>query len=87
MKRNFVFKWYENVKYGTPITRVNCILVSKGTGDIGRDAKLATDLFCKSFGNLKKNTIVSIQELNEAGKPVGEPIIPAEKNSIIPEKK
>ena len=41
---------------------------------------------CKNFGNLKHNTIVSIQEMAD-GKPVGEPIVPQEDTSIIPTKK
>lgn len=86
MKRTFNFKWYENTRYGAPIERTNSVMVA-GTGDIGRDAKTATDVFCKSFGNLKKNTIVSIQEVNDKGESIGEPIIPTEENSIIPTKK
>lgn len=86
MKRTFNFKWYENTRYGAPIERTNSVMVA-GTGDIGRDAKTATDVFCKSFGNLKKNTIISIQELNKKGEPIGEPIIPTDENSIVPTKK
>lgn len=87
MKRTFVFKWYENVRYGTPVERENSVLVTKPSGDIGHDAKAATELFCKSFGSLKKNTIISIQEMNDKGEPVGEPITPADENSIVPFKK
>lgn len=86
MKRTFVFNWYENTRYGEPIKRKNSIMLG-GTSDIGHDAKNATELFCKNFGNLKKNTIISIQEINDKGEPVGEPIIPADENSIIPFKK
>lgn len=84
--RNFVFNWYENVRYGTPIERKNTIQVTK-TSDLGHDAKKATDVFCKGFGNLKKNTIISIQEMNDKGEPIGEPIVPTEENSIVPFKK
>ena len=82
MKR-FIFTWYENVKYGTPVERKNIITV-KNKGDIGMTAKAATDVFTKNFGSLKYNTIVSIQEIDENGNPVGEPIIPQEDSSIIP---
>ena len=51
MKRTFIFNWYENTRYGSPIERKNTVFVA-GTGDIGHDAKQATDVFCKSFGNL-----------------------------------
>lgn len=86
MKRTFVFNWYENTRYGSPMERKNTVLVSK-TGDLGYDAKQATEVFCKTFGNLKKNTIVSIQETNEKGEAVGEPIVPTEENSIVPTKR
>ena len=86
MKRTFIFSWYENTRYGPPIERKNTVLVPK-TEDFGYDAKQATEIFCKTFGNLKKNTIISIQETNEKGEAVGEPIVPTEENSIIPTKK
>lgn len=86
MKRIFNFKWHENTRYSTPIERINSVMIA-GTGDTGRDAKTATELFCKSFGNLKKNTILSIQEIDEKGKAIGEPIIPTEENSIVPVKR
>ena len=82
MKR-FIFTWYENVKYGTPVERKNTITV-KNKGDIGMTAKAATDVFTKNFGSLKYNTIVSIQEIDENGNSVGEPITPQENSSIIP---
>ena len=87
MKRTFTFKWYENARYDSPIERTNSILLPAATGDVSRDAKAATEIFCKSFGNLKKNTIISIQERDEKGGLVGEPIIPSEENSIIPTKR
>lgn len=75
MNRKFNFNWYENTRYGSPMKRTNSITV-KGTNDIGFDAKAATEVFCREFGNLKKNTIESIQEINMKGEPVGEPILP-----------
>lgn len=75
MQRKFNFTWYANTKYGSPMKRTNLVTVA-GTNDIGSDAKAATDVFCRTFGNLKKNTIEAIQEINMKGEPVGEPILP-----------
>ena len=83
--KTFIFTWYKNEKYGNPIERHNLIQVTAGP-DIGTSAKKATDVFCQTFGSLKYNTIVSIQEMAN-GKPVGELIIPQEDTSIIPTKK
>jgi hypothetical protein len=82
-KRNFAFTWHKNEKCIEPIIRHNSITVSNASDDTAFAAKAATELFCKTFGNLKKNTIISIQEYNEKG-PVGEPIIPTDNNSIVP---
>ena len=84
--RKFAFTWYENPKYGNPITRTNAVEVPNASPDTGMVAKTAVALFTKSFGNLKKNTIVSIQEFNDKG-PVGEPITPNDENDIVPTKK
>ena len=84
--RNFAFTWYENPKYGEPITRKNAITVPNASPDTGLAAKAAVNVFTKAFGSVKKNTIVSIQEYNDGG-PVGEPIVPSEDNDIIPTKK
>lgn len=81
--RKFIFTWYKNVKYGKPVERKNTISVIN-KGDIGMTAKAATNVFTKNFGSLKYNTIVSIQEIDENGNPVGEPITPQENSSIIP---
>ena len=86
MNRNFAFKWYKNEKYNKPLERTNSITVTNASPDTGLAAKAAVDIFTKTFGSLKYNTIVSIQEYNEEG-PVGEPITPAEDNSIVPLKK
>ena len=83
MKRIFDFTWYKNVKYGEPMVRTNRIMVAND-GDVGRAAKAATNVFTKNFGNLKKNTIISIQEINEKGEKVGEPIVPQGETSIVP---
>ena len=86
MVRNFSFKWYKNEKYREPIERANSITVSDAPADTALAARSATELFVKSFGSLRYNTIVSIQEYNDEG-PVGEPIIPSDDNSIVPLKK
>ena len=81
--RNFLFTWHENVRYGKPMVRTNLVTVN-ASGEIGQVAKAATNVFTKNFGNLKRNTIVSIQEINEKGEKVGEPIVPQDETSIIP---
>ena len=84
--RSFIIKWKENKKYA--LERENLVDVTKDTGDIGIDAKDALNLFCANFGNLKKNEIISIQEVNEKGENIGEPIVPtSDENSIVPYKK
>ena len=85
MKRIFNFIWYKNERYR--IMERESLITVISTGDIGYDAKQAVEVFCKTFGNLKKNTIISIQEVNEKNEPIGEPIIPMNENSIIPIKK
>ena len=64
----FIFNWYKNEKYSTPITRETKITA--------HNAKDATGVFMKSFGNLKKNTINFIQEVSKTGEPIGEQILP-----------
>ena len=81
--RKFAFTWYENPKYGEPIMRSNAIEVVNASPDIGAAAKVAVTMFSRTFGSLKKNTIVSIQEYNDNG-PIGEPIIPNEDSDIVP---
>lgn len=83
MQRFFVFRWCTK----DLIKRTNLIKLSKASGNIGVDAKAATDLFIRAFGNLKKNTILCIQELDEKGVPIGEPITPMENTNIVPARK
>ena len=83
MVRKFSFKWYKNEKFREPVERVNSITVTDASSDTGVAAKAAVNLFTKSFGSLKYNTIISIQEYDENG-PVGEPIVPMEDTSIVP---
>lgn len=82
--RRFMFNWYET-KDRQKIERHNLVEGSiKDSAEIGNAAKLATDLFCKIFGNLKQNTIVSIQEIDAEGQPVGEPITPMGDIKTVP---
>ena len=83
MKRIFDFTWHENVRFGQPMIRTNRVMVASN-GDVGQAAKAATNVFTKNFGNLKRTTIVSIQEINEKGEKVGEPIVPQDETSIVP---
>lgn len=83
--KTFMFTWYKNVKYSSPIERYSTVRVPAGP-DLGLSAKRATEIFCSQFGSLKTNTIVSIQEMVD-GKPVGEPIVPQEDTAIVPTKR
>lgn len=86
MNRQFSIKWHKNEKYREPMERTNSVTVTNASADIGMAAKAAVELFTKSFGSLKYNTIVSMQEYNDEG-PVGEPIVPDADNNIVPMKK
>lgn len=86
MKRTYEFEWYDNrdAKYGTPTPRHNMVTLSKPTGKTEHDAKAALGIFMKSFGNLRKNTIVRIKEFGDNGQ-IGEDITPSDaENAIIP---
>lgn len=82
--KKFLFTYQPISKYGLGDERHNIVTVSKTTGDIGKDAKYALGIFMARTGTLKKNNIVSIQEINEKGEFVGEPIKPTEGSAIIP---
>ena len=83
--KKFCFTWYKNEKYSTPIERKTEI--SSPVDDLASAAKQATVIFTKLNGSLKANTIVSIQEIDAEGNPIGEPIIPTEEEMIVPVKK
>ena len=70
--KTFEILWFKNEKYGNPIERKT--IIQSG------DAQSALQVFMNANGNLKKNTVISIQELDKEGNPVGEPIIPEEEN-------
>lgn len=86
--RKFVFTWQKVSKYDNEPICHNVVSVNHHPdANIGIVAKNATDVFKSSFGNLKKNRIISIQEIDENGTPIGEAIIPDDDTSIVPTKK
>ena len=88
MKRLYTIEWYptKEKKYcGTPVIRTTVLTLANPTGRVEFDAKNALALFTKSYGNLKKNTVIKIKELDENGVQIGEDIVPtSDENSIIP---
>ena len=83
--RRFIITWREN-KINS-LERNTIISVVKPIGDIGQDAKSALNIFCAFNGNLKKNEVISIQEIDEKFNPIGEPIVPTGESNIVPYKK
>lgn len=66
--KTFEILWFKNEKYGNPIERKVIVQSS--------DAQSALQVFMSANGNLKKNTVIHIQELDKKGEPIGEPIVP-----------
>ena len=60
------------------------IAISKPTGDIGLDAKAGVGIFISSTGNLKKNEIIELPQVDENNEPIGEVIKPMNSTSIVP---
>ena len=85
MIRNYNIIWYPT-KDGEKFKRETFIKLSKPTGETNIDAKVALNIFISQFGNLKKNTIIKIIEMNENGQ-IGEDIVPMTDTSIIPAKR
>ena len=84
MRRTYAINCYPT-KDGESVSRTTMVKISKPTGKTDIDAKVAVGLFTKSCGNLKRNTIIKIQEFDENGKQIGEDITPStEENAIIP---
>ena len=77
--KRFLFTWKTK---GYDVERHNLITVSCKPTEVANSiavaADRATSIFKQSFGNLKKNDIISIQEIGDDNTPVGEPIVPAE---------
>ena len=82
--RHFLITYKENKRNGLGIVMHRKISISKPTGDIGLDAKAAVGIFISSTGNLKKNEIIEIQEVDENNEPIGEVIKPMDSPSIVP---
>ena len=82
MIRNYNIEWYPT-KDGIEFKRSSFIKLSKPMGRTEYDAKAALGIFITSYGNLKKNTIIKIVEMDENGQ-IGEDIIPINGSSIIP---
>lgn len=78
-KRYYIITWFDNKN---KIERTNRIDLGHTTGKVEIDARRATDLFVKAFGNLNKNTIISIKEFDENGQ-IGEDIKPSGR-AVIP---
>lgn len=66
--KTFIINWHPNEKYGTVINRKSIVKT--------KDAQSAVTVFMKANGNLKKNTINFIQEIDGNGIPIGDKIIP-----------
>ena len=83
MTRNYNITWYPT-KERNPIERTSFIRLGRPVGNTAVDAKAALNVFIANNGNLKKNTIVKIVEMDENGQ-IGEDIVPTnEENAIIP---
>ena len=73
--KTFEILWFKNEKYGNPIERKTVIQ--------SIDAQSALQVFMNANGNLKKNTVIHIQEVDYLGSPIGEPIVPAEESAPV----
>ena len=82
--RYFIFTW-KNRRAG--VTRHNLVKVMTDAEDIGYVAKSATNIFCSTFGSLKYNDIIEIQEVDKENNLIGEPIKPMDETSIVPYKR
>ena len=83
MERTYAIDWYPT-KDGPVTVRRTMISISKATGETHIDAKRALNLFIKSCGNLKKNTIVRLREFDQNKKQLGEDIVPSENETSLP---
>ena len=85
--RTFKIAYTKINKHNKVILRNSTVSISNPTGDLGRDAHSALNLFISSIGSLKKYDVLEIQELNNEGNPIGEPIKPMGDSSIVPYRK
>lgn len=81
MKRIYRFKWFNKKD---KLERTTYLKIPNASGNVGTDAKRALNIFISSFGNLKKNEIIKIQELDEEYNQIGEDITPMEEENIVP---
>lgn len=66
-----------------PVDRTTMVKLTDARGEVAVDAKRALNVFIKSCGNLKKNVVTEIIEMDEDGNQIGEKITPTG-DSIIP---
>ena len=87
--RKFSISWQEKQKqkFGEPSIRISNIILSKSTGNIGKDAKAALNILISNFKALKYSDVINIQEIDKEGNPIGEPIKPMEDTSMVPTSK
>lgn len=82
MIRNYSIEWYPT-RDGEDFKRSTFIKLGRPCGKVEVDAKAALNIFISQFGNLKKNTIIRIKEMDENGQ-IGDDIVPTEDSNILP---
>ena len=86
MIRLYNIKWHltKEERCGKqPVDRTTMVKLMDANGEVAIDAKRALNIFIKSCGNLKKNTVTEIIEMDEDGNQIGDKITPTG-DSIIP---
>ena len=89
MIRLYDIKWHlaKEERCGkAPVNRTTMVKLTDAKGEVAVDAKRALNIFIKSCGNLKKNVVTEIIEMDEDGVQIGEKITPTG-DSIIPTRK
>lgn len=74
--RRFQIYFKEHQKYGNPIVRNVVVTPSIRRNIPEENAKAALNVFMSTVGNLKEYEIIKIQEIDDAGAAIGEPICP-----------
>ena len=82
--RKFIITYIPIKKYGVNLKQNATVTINNETGNIGVDAKSALNSFINVFGSLKKNEVFSIQEIDENGNSIGEPILPTGDVATVP---
>lgn len=75
--KTYRISFYKKEKFGEPINRTVVVKPAVKAGSKTEGAKAALDIFMNSIGNLKTYEVTSIQEIDDRGNAVGEPITPA----------